>query len=91
MCLAIPVQIEQIHDEFSAIANIGGLKKEINIALVDDLQVGDYVILHVGFALKKLDEEEALRTLALFAEMGIDVPAELASDAELPGTGEVVS
>ena len=80
MCLAIPVQIESITDDFTAVANIGGLKKSINISLVDDLQVGEYVILHVGFALKKLDEAEALKTLAMFAEMGIDVTEELESD-----------
>lgn len=69
MCLALPVRIAELIDEFSAVADIGGVRKEINIALIDDLQVGDYVILHVGFALKKLDQEEAERTLALFAEL----------------------
>jgi hydrogenase expression/formation protein HypC len=82
MCLAIPVQIETIHDEFTAIANIGGVRKEINISLVDNLQVGEYVILHVGFALKKLDEEEARKTLALFAGMGINTLAEPADDVD---------
>ena len=69
MCLALPVRIAEIIDEFTAIADIGGVRKSINIALLDDLEVGDYVILHVGFALKKLDQQEAERTLALFAEM----------------------
>ncbi|MDR9469434.1 HypC/HybG/HupF family hydrogenase formation chaperone [Marinospirillum sp.] len=45
------------------------MRKNINTALVDDLQVGDYVILHVGVALKKLDQEEAEKTLALFGEL----------------------
>lgn len=89
MCLAIPVQIESIEDEMTAVANIGGIRKRINTALVEDLQVGDYVILHVGFALKKLDEDEALKTLALFAEMGIDVLGELASDVESPPAAAV--
>lgn len=71
MCLAIPVKIETLLDDNeSAIAWIGGLRKTINVALVDDLQPGDYVILHVGFALQKLDEAEALQTLALFEAMG---------------------
>ncbi|MBB3104823.1 HypC/HybG/HupF family hydrogenase formation chaperone [Azomonas macrocytogenes] len=70
MCLAIPVRIEELVDEETAVAHIGGLRKTINIALVDGLQVGDYVILHVGFALEKLDEQEAQRTLALFTELG---------------------
>ncbi|WP_432698432.1 HypC/HybG/HupF family hydrogenase formation chaperone [Marinobacterium sp. YM272] len=70
MCLAIPVRIEELIDEERALADIGGLRKEINVALVDDLSVGDYVILHVGYALNKLDPQEAERTLALFAELG---------------------
>lgn len=70
MCLAIPVRIEELLDEQTAIAYIGGLRKTVNVALLDDLKVGDYVILHVGFALQKLDEAEAQRSLALFAEMG---------------------
>ncbi|MBK1674543.1 hydrogenase assembly protein HupF [Ectothiorhodospira shaposhnikovii] len=69
MCLAVPVQIEALVDEQTATANLGGVRKNINIALVDDLQVGDYVILHVGVALKKLDQEEAEKTLALFGEL----------------------
>ncbi|MBV1790136.1 HypC/HybG/HupF family hydrogenase formation chaperone [Marinobacterium sp. D7] len=70
MCLAIPVRIEALIDEERALADIGGVRKEINTALVDDLAVGDYVIMHVGYALNKLDPEEAARTLALFEELG---------------------
>ncbi|GGK57661.1 HypC/HybG/HupF family hydrogenase formation chaperone [Amphritea balenae] len=70
MCLAIPVKVEQIIDTETAIADIGGVRKEINIALIADLNVGDYVILHVGYALNKIDPEEAERTLQLFAELG---------------------
>ena len=46
------------------------MRKEISLALVDDVAVGDYVIVHVGYALQKLDPEEAERTLEMFAEMG---------------------
>lgn len=70
MCLAIPVRIAQLLDAERALADIGGVRKEINIALLDEVQVGDYVILHVGYALTKLDPQEAARTLALFAELG---------------------
>lgn len=70
MCLAIPVKITELKDDSLAMADIGGVKKEISVALVDGLEVGDYVILHTGFALSRLDPEEAERTLALFAEMG---------------------
>jgi len=69
MCLAIPVKIEEIKDSETAIADIGGVRKEINVALITDLAVGDYVIMHVGYALNKIDPEEAERTLALFAEL----------------------
>ena len=56
-----------------ATVDLGGVRKDISLALVDDVAVGDYVILHVGYALNKLDAEEAERTLALFAEMGAAV------------------
>ena len=52
-----------------AIVELDGVKKEISLALVDDVAVGDYVIVHVGYALQKLDTDEAEKTLALFAEM----------------------
>ena len=70
MCLAIPARIEEITASGDAIVNLGGVRKEISLALVDDAQIGDYVIVHVGYALQKLDREEAERTLELFAEMG---------------------
>lgn len=70
MCLAIPACIEQLLTADSAIVNLGGVRKEISLALVEDAAVGDYVIVHAGYALQKLDEEEARQTLALFAELG---------------------
>lgn len=70
MCLAIPARIEELTAPGNAIVNLGGVRKEISLALVDDAAVGEYVIVHVGYALQKLDQEEAERTLALFAEMG---------------------
>jgi len=69
MCLAIPARVEQIIEDGTAIVDFGGVTKKVSLALVDDAAVGDYVIVHVGFALQKLDVEEAERTLALFAEM----------------------
>lgn len=69
MCLAIPVRIEEIIDAETALASVGGVRKRIDVSLLDDLAVGDYVILHVGFALNRLDEAEALRTLALLGEL----------------------
>jgi hydrogenase expression/formation protein HypC len=69
MCLALPVKVVELGDGETAIVDLGGVRKEISLALVDDVNVGDYVILHVGYALSKLDPEEAEKTLALFAEM----------------------
>ena len=71
MCLAIPVKVESILEDDMALVNIGGVKKEISVALIDDLVVGDYVIMHVGYALNKIDPEEAENTLSLFKEMGV--------------------
>jgi len=82
MCLAIPVRVEALIDEERAMADIGGVRKEINISLVEDVAVGDYVILHVGYALNKLDPEEAARTLALFAELEQQTAAEMAPTGE---------
>ena len=69
MCLAIPVKVVELGAGDTATVDLGGVRKEISLALLADVQVGDYVILHVGYALSKLDPEEAERTLALFAEL----------------------
>ncbi len=70
MCLAIPARVVELTENDGAIVDLGGVRKEISLALVADVVVGDYVIVHVGYALNKLDAEEAEKTLALFAEMG---------------------
>ncbi len=70
MCLAIPARIEELTTPGNAIVNLGGVRKEISLALVDDALIGEYVIVHVGYALQKLDQEEAELTLKMFAEMG---------------------
>jgi hydrogenase expression/formation protein HypC len=69
MCLAIPARLVELRENDQAVVDLGGIRKEISIALVDGVQVGDYVIVHVGHAIGTLDPEEAERTLALFAEM----------------------
>jgi hydrogenase expression/formation protein HypC len=71
MCLAIPVQVVELLPDQMALVDVGGIRKEISLALVDDIQIGDYVILHVGCALQKLDPQEAQATLALMAEAGL--------------------
>jgi hydrogenase expression/formation protein HypC len=70
MCLAIPAQVVELRDSDNAVVDLAGVRKEISLALVDGVAVGDYVIVHVGYALNKLDPQEAARTLALFAEIG---------------------
>ena len=70
MCLAIPARIVELLDGDQCRVELGGVRKEISLALVDDAAVGDYVIVHVGFALSRLDPEEAEQTLALFAQTG---------------------
>mgnify|MGYP001297140168 FL=1 len=78
MCLAIPVRITELLAGDRALASAGGIVREIDIALVDDLQVGDDVILHVGYALSKLNEVEAQKTLEAMAAIGAsDVAAEV--------------
>ena len=72
MCLALPVRVVEIGsgaDCDRAVVDLGGVRKEISLALLDGVQVGDYVILQVGYALSRLDPEEAEKTLALFAEL----------------------
>ncbi len=75
MCLAIPARIVELTGDDTARVDLGGVRKEISLALIEGAEVGDYVIVHVGYALSLLDAEEAERTLALFAEAGIDVAA----------------
>ncbi|MDX1593905.1 MAG: HypC/HybG/HupF family hydrogenase formation chaperone [Gammaproteobacteria bacterium] len=69
MCLAIPTRVEALLDDDMARVNLGGVSKEISLALVDGVAEGDYVIVHVGYALNRIDPDEAERTLALFEEM----------------------
>jgi len=75
MCLAIPVQVTELLDGDMAKVSLDGVQKAISLALVEDVQVGDYVILHVGYALSRLDPEEAQKTLELLAEAGVGAPA----------------
>ncbi len=69
MCLAIPVRITELLPDQMAVVSLDGVCKTISVALVDDLAVGDYVILHVGFALSKVDAQEAALTLAMIRDI----------------------
>lgn len=68
MCLAIPARVVELAGEDQAIVDLDGVRKQISLALVEDVVIGDYVIVHVGYALSRLDPEEAEATLALFGE-----------------------
>ncbi|MGI8811644.1 MAG: HypC/HybG/HupF family hydrogenase formation chaperone [Pyrinomonadaceae bacterium] len=72
MCLAIPGKIVEIVDVENNIAKveIGGVRRAVNIGMLDDLVLGDYVLVHVGFAMSKIDEKQALETLRLLQELG---------------------
>ena len=71
MCLAIPARVIERCAGDDALIDLSGVRKVISLALVPEAVPGDYVIVHVGYALSKLDPEEAQRTLELFASAGI--------------------
>jgi hydrogenase expression/formation protein HypC len=85
MCLAIPGQIVEVVDAPNRLARIevAGVRRTVNVGLLDDAGVGDWVLVHVGFAISKVDEEEAHATLRLLEGMGAEYEQEL---AELRGS-----
>ena len=73
MCLAVPGEVMEIFEQDGtkiARVDFGGVTKEVCLAYVPDIEVGDYTIVHVGFALQRLDEQSAKETLELFRQMG---------------------
>ena len=74
MCLAVPGLVESIRDEYGTRmgrVNFGGVVKDVCLAYLPDIAVGDYAIVHVGFAISKIDEASALATLKTFEELGL--------------------
>lgn len=74
MCLAVPGKVIDIREERGtrmATIDFDGITKDICLAYLPDMMVGDYAIVHVGFAISKVDEESALETLAMFRDLGI--------------------
>lgn len=69
MCLAVPVRIAQVLPDGNAVVEVGGVHNRVSLALVEGVGVGDYVIVHAGFAINRLDVAEAEKSLALFAEI----------------------
>jgi hydrogenase expression/formation protein HypC len=70
MCLAIPAEVVALKDGDVATVSLGGVQKDISLALVEGVTIGDFVLVHVGYALARLSPEEAEHTLALMAEAG---------------------
>lgn len=69
MCLALPALVIERHDGDEATVDLGGARKRVSLALVPEANIGDYVIVHAGFAISVLDPEEAAKTLELFAAL----------------------
>jgi hydrogenase expression/formation protein HypC len=80
MCLAIPGQIVELVDEEHRLAtvDVAGVLRNVNVGLLEDVAEGDWVLIHVGFALSKVDEDEAQATLDLLQRMGEAFEQELA-------------
>jgi hydrogenase expression/formation protein HypC len=68
MCVAVPARVVRIEGG-TALVEVEGVRREASLLLLDDTKVGDYVIVHAGFAIQKLDEQEALTTLDLLREI----------------------
>lgn len=73
MCLAIPVRVDSI-EENTGLIEFGGVRRPVDLRLLENVRVGDYVLVHAGFAIQRLDEEEARKTLELFAEISGERP-----------------
>jgi len=82
MCLAIPAKVLSVEPDDMALVSVENVRKRISTALLEDVMPGDYVLVHVGYALHQLSEEEAAHTLSLMAEAGIlqDELAEIRGD-----------
>ena len=84
MCLAVPGRVDSITDEGGlriGQVNFGGIVKKVCLDYVPEIEVGDYTVVHVGFAISKLDRESAEKTLEIFRQMGM-LQEELASEDE---------
>lgn len=68
MCLAVPEKVVAINGQIGS-AEVGGIIREVNLMMISDVQMGDFVLVHTGFAIEKIDPTEAAKTLALFREM----------------------
>jgi len=72
MCLAVPARIVSLEADEQAVIDVGGIRKRVSVALVEGVAPGDYVIVHVGYALARLDPQAAAETLAAMAAAGLE-------------------
>jgi hydrogenase expression/formation protein HypC len=73
MCIAVPLEVVAIRDNIARVI-IGNTEKEVYLDLLDDVKVRDFVLVHAGFAIEKLDKQEAEKTLSLFKEIADEIP-----------------
>lgn len=74
MCLAVPGKVIDLHERdgtLMSVVDFGGVHKDVCLQYIPDAAIGDYVVVHVGFAIQRLDEESALKTLAEFEHLGV--------------------
>ncbi|MDT8393659.1 MAG: HypC/HybG/HupF family hydrogenase formation chaperone [Bacteroidales bacterium] len=84
MCLSIPAKIDSIDGDMASV-NVGGVTYNASLQLLDDVKVGDYILLHTGFAIQKISEEEAAETLRTFEEFE-DLNRQLDNEEKESGT-----
>ena len=68
MCLAVPMKVLKIDGDFGD-AELGGIIKEVSLSLIDDIKVGDYVLVHAGYAIQKIDENDAIETISFLKKL----------------------
>lgn len=69
MCLAVPTRVKEIDEKGMAMVELGGVERQVSLIMTPEARVGDYVLVHTGYAISLLDEEEALASLEAFAEL----------------------
>jgi len=69
MCLAVPMKLVELEDDCLGVADLDGSRHEVDLSLIDEPRLGDYVIVHAGFAIEKLEQQEADERLALFQQL----------------------
>ena len=68
MCIAVPGKVEEVYGD-KAVVSLGSIKKEVTITLIEDVKIGEYLLIHAGFAINKIDKKQAIETLNIFEEL----------------------